>query len=53
VRIAYINLNASTETGYSSSASVTYSFNPGDTRHLCGIGSPPGGSSPLLLEVKP
>jgi hypothetical protein len=51
--IPYINFNASTETRYTVSASVTYSFNPGDDRYLGGIGSPPGGSGPLLLKVKP
>jgi hypothetical protein len=51
--IPYINFNASSETGYSTSASVTYSFNGGGKRHLCGINSGPGGSDPLLLEVKP
>jgi hypothetical protein len=54
--IPYINFNASTETGYSTSASVTYSFNSGDSgggRHLCGVSSYPGGGSPLLMQVEP
>jgi hypothetical protein len=51
--IPFINFNASTVTGYSTTANVTYSFNPGDNRHLCGVNSYPGGSSPLLLQVEP
>jgi hypothetical protein len=52
VGIPYINFNASAQTGYTSEAAVSFHFNTGDNRHLCGAGGSPGGNSPRLLQVE-
>jgi hypothetical protein len=44
-----VGVNLSTETGYSSSAEVSYSFS--SSRYLCGSGSTPGGT-PYVLSAK-
>ena len=43
--IPAINFNASTETGYTTTASVSYHLNSGVTRKICGVSSGPGGKT--------
>ena len=51
--IPSINFNASTETGYTTTASVSYHLNSGVTRKICGVSSGPAGNNPQLLQVEP
>lgn len=53
MNIPAISFNASAQTGYTSTASVSYHINGGYIRHLCGVGGTFGGSDPLLVQAQP
>lgn len=52
VDIPAISFNASAQTGYTSTAEVSYHVNAGYTRNLCGVSSGPAGSDPLLVQAE-
>jgi hypothetical protein len=48
-----LDLNATAQTGYNSSASWAFEFNPNDNRHLCGALGYPATGTPGLVQVEP
>jgi hypothetical protein len=48
-----IDFTASTDTGYTTTASVSYHLNSGVKREICGVSSGPGGTDPQLIQVEP
>lgn len=51
--IPAIDFSASTDTGYTTTAKVSYSLNSGVTRKICGVSSGPSGNNPQLVQVEP
>jgi hypothetical protein len=51
--IPAIDFTASTDTGYTTTAKVSYHLNSGVTRKICGVSSGPSGANPQLLQVEP
>jgi hypothetical protein len=52
VNIPALSFNASAQTGYTTTASVSYHIDGGYTRQLCGVGGTFGGSDPLLVQAQ-
>jgi hypothetical protein len=51
--IPKLDLSATAQTGYTSSASISFEFNANDNRLLCGADGYPNGGTPALLQVEP